>query len=164
MSGDHTLELTVTDINGKTVTVTVPFAVDNAAPVIAITGPDVSSGFAAQSVKIQGTSSDDSGIALVELVSLTKTTTGSDGKPETVDITPQDTQPEQTEKTVTVTAEDGQGTVTKTVKTWDIWTYDAAMESVDTTATYTWTFKGVDIYGRETETSISYKVDNVPPA
>lgn len=164
LSGDHELKLTVTDINGKFVTVTVPFAVDNAAPVITITGPDVSSGFAAQSVKIQGTSSDDSGIALVELVSLTKTTTGSDGKPETVDITPQDTQPEQTEKTVTVTAEDGQGTVTKTVKTWDIWTYDAAMESVDTTATYTWTFKGVDIYGRETETSISYKVDNVPPA
>ena len=164
LSGDHELKLTVTDINGKFVTVTVPFAVDNAAPVITITGPDVSSGFAAQSVKIQGTSSDDSGIALVELVSLTKTTTGSDGKPETVDITPQDTQPEQTEKTVTVTAEDGQGTVTKTVKTWDAWTYNAAMESVDTTATYTWTFKGVDIYGRETETSISYKVDNVPPA
>lgn len=164
LSGDHTLELTVTDINGKFVTVTVPFAVDNAAPVITITGPDVSSGFAAQSVEIRGTSSDDSGIASVELVSLTKTTTGSDGKPETVDITPQDTRPEQTEKTVTVTAEDGQGTVTKTVKTWDAWTYNAALKSVDTTATYTWTFKGVDIYGRETETSISYKVDNVPPA
>ncbi|MBO5236330.1 MAG: hypothetical protein J6B32_04390 [Spirochaetaceae bacterium] len=136
-SGSHTVCFVLTDINGlEETTSEVTFNIDDDAPVIAITSP--SSEFASQSVTVVGTASDANGIASVELVSVKKNNAEL-----TLNPAP------------SVTTSDNYGN----------WSCNVALldSQVDESAIYTQTYRVTDIYNRQAETSVSYKVDKNSP-